>query len=130
MEKLHKLHNTAHFSVLSISYEKADAEVRSKFTFFDDHVKSFVSSISENKIGDAFVVSTCNRTEIYSTSSNYLLIAEEFCKATGVTLSEFLQFANIFTREAALNHLFRVAGGLESQILGDFEIIGQIKKSI
>lgn len=129
MEKLHKLHNTAHFSVLSISYEKADADVRSKFTFFDDHVKSFVSSISENKIGDAFVVSTCNRTEIYSTSSNYLLIAEEFCKATGVTLSEFLQFANIFTREAALNHLFRVAGGLESQILGDFEIIGQIKKA-
>lgn len=129
MEKRHKLHNTAHFSVLSISYEKADADVRSKFTFFDDHIKSFVSSIHENKIGDAFVVSTCNRTEIYSTSSNYLLIAEEFCKATGVTLSEFLQFANIFTREAALNHLFRVAGGLESQILGDFEIIGQIKKA-
>ena len=80
-------------------------------------------------LGDAFVVSTCNRTEIYTTTNNYLLIAEEYCKTIGVQLTDFLQFANILTKEEALKHLFRVAAGLESQIIGDFEIIGQIKKA-
>lgn len=123
------IHQTANFTVLSISYEKADAETRSKFAFFDDHIKSFVNKIHENHLGDAFVVSTCNRTEIYATTPDYLPIAEEFCKTTGVSMDDFLHYANVHKKEEALNHLFRVAGGLESQIIGDFEIIGQIKNA-
>ncbi len=129
MSTLPEIHKTANFAVLSISYEKADAETRSKFAFFEEHIKDFVNSIHTENLGDAFVVSTCNRTEIYTTTQNYLLVAEEFCRITKVNLSDFLQFAQIFTREEALNHLFRVAGGLESQIIGDFEIIGQIKNA-
>lgn len=123
------IHQTSNFAVLSVSYEKADAETRGRFVFFEEHIKDFMNNIHIENLGDAFVVSTCNRTEVYTTSQNYLLIAEEFCKTTGVSLSEFLQFANIYTREEALNHLFRVAAGLESQIIGDFEIIGQIKNA-
>lgn len=122
-------HQTSNFAVLSISYEKADAETRSKFAFFDEQVKDFVENIHKNELGDAFVVSTCNRTEIYTTTPNYLLVAEEFCKTTGVSLMEFMQFVNIHKKDEALTHLFRVAAGLESQILGDFEIIGQIKNA-
>ena len=87
------IHQTAHFSVLSISYEKADAEVRGKFSFFDDQVKDFVQQIHANNYGDAFVVSTCNRTEIYTTTQNYLHIAEIYCKCIGVSLAEFLKYA-------------------------------------
>lgn len=123
------LHQTTNFAVLSISYEKADAETRSKFAFFDNHIKNFVANLQEKNIGDAFVVSTCNRTEIYTTTQNYLLIAEEYCHHIGVPLSEFMKYANILKREEALEHLFRVAAGLESQIIGDFEIIGQIKNA-
>ncbi|MDO5616529.1 MAG: glutamyl-tRNA reductase, partial [Cruoricaptor ignavus] len=104
-------------------------ETRGKFTFFDEHIKNFVRRIHEENLGDAFVVSTCNRTEIYTTTPNYLFVAEEFCKTVGVGLMDFMQFANILKREDALNHLFRVAAGLESQIIGDFEIIGQIKNA-
>src|SRR5690606_6626416 len=129
MNNLPEINKTANFAVLSVSYEKADAETRGKFAFFEEHIKDFVNSLHQESIGDAFVVSTCNRTEIYTTSANYLMVAEEFCKTTGVSLTDFLQFANIYTREEALNHLFRVAGGLESQIIGDFEIIGQIKNA-
>lgn len=129
MPKNPNIHQTSNFAVLSVSFEKADAETRGKFAFFDDHVKSFVNRIHDQKIGDAFVVSTCNRTEIYTTSQDYLSIAEEYCKVVDVSLMDFMQYAEILKKEDALNHLFRVAAGLESQILGDFEIIGQIKNA-
>lgn len=123
------IHKTSNFAVLSVSYEKADAETRGKFAFFDEYVKDFVAQLHNQNLGDAFVVSTCNRTEIYTTTPNYLLVAEHFCKTVGVTLTEFMQYVNVQKHEDALNHLFRVAGGLESQIVGDFEIIGQIKNA-
>ncbi|AZI67036.1 glutamyl-tRNA reductase [Kaistella daneshvariae] len=123
------IHKTANFAALSVSFEKADAEIRGKFAFFDENVKNFVNQIHDLNLGDAFVVSTCNRTEIYTTTQNYLLIAELYCKIVGVTLTDFMQYVQILKNEEALNHLFRVAAGLESQIIGDFEIIGQIKNA-
>lgn len=129
MMQTSNIHQTSNFVVLSVSYEKADAETRGKFAFFDEHLKSFVNRVHQENLGDAFVVSTCNRTEIYTTTPNYLLIAEEYCKTIGVSLEDFIQYANILKKEDALNHLFRVAAGLESQIIGDFEIIGQIKNA-
>lgn len=125
----YNINKTANFAVLSISFEKADAETRGKFSFFDDNIKAFVNEIHGQNLGDAFVVSTCNRTEIYTTTPNYLLIAELYCKTIGVSLTDFMQYVNILKREEALNHLFRVSAGLESQIIGDFEIIGQIKNA-
>ena len=129
MDSLAKTYNTKNFTVLSISYEKANAETRSKFAFFDENVKSFVNEIHDKKLGDAFVVSTCNRTEIYTTSQNYMAIAEMFCKSVEIGLMDFMQYVNVKNSEEALKHLFRVSAGLESQILGDFEIIGQIKNA-
>lgn len=123
------IHQTSNFAALSISYEKADAETRGKFAFFDDHIKNFVNSLHDQNLGDAFVVSTCNRTEIYVTSPDYHQIAKEYCKTIKVQLDDFLKYAEIYTKEEALNHLFRVSAGLESQIIGDFEIIGQIKNA-
>ena len=125
----YNINKTANFAVLSISFEKADAETRNKFSFFDENIKGFVNDIHEQNLGDAFVVSTCNRTEIYTTTPNYLLVAELYCKTIGVSLTDFMQYVNILKREEALNHLFRVSAGLESQIIGDFEIIGQIKNA-
>ena len=129
MSTKNKFHQTSDLAVLSISYEKADAETRGRFAFFDDHIKAFVNQIHEQDYGDAFVVSTCNRTEIYSTTKNYLHIAELYCNTVGVSLSEFLNYVNVLQREDALFHLFRVAAGLESQIIGDFEIVSQIKNA-
>lgn len=129
MNQDQNIHKTANFAVLSISFEKADALTRGKFSFFDDHIKNFVHEIHAQNLGDAFVVSTCNRTEIYTTTPNYLLIAELYCKIIGVGLADFMQYVNVLKREEALNHLFRVSAGLESQIIGDFEIIGQIKNA-
>lgn len=129
MTEISSIHQTSNFAVLSLSYEKADAETRGKFAFFDKHIKAFVEYIHSEKLGDAFVVSTCNRTEIYTTTQNYLHIAELYCETVGVSIQEYMQYVKILKKEEALKHLFRVAAGLESQIIGDFEIIGQIKNA-
>ncbi|NAW50653.1 glutamyl-tRNA reductase [Elizabethkingia argentiflava] len=122
-------YQTSQFAVLSISFEKADAVTRGRFAFFDDHIKSFVNQIHDRDMGDAFVVSTCNRTEIYTTTHNYMFVAQLFCDTVGVQLMDFMQFVTVKKGTDALDHLFRVAAGLESQILGDFEIISQIKNA-
>lgn len=122
-------YQTSQFTVLSISFEKADAEIRGRFTFFEEHIKSFVNHIHDRDMGDAFVVSTCNRTEIYTTTHNYMFVAQLFCEVVGVQLMDFMQYVTVKKGKDALGHLFRVAAGLESQILGDFEIISQIKNA-
>lgn len=129
MSTRHATYQTSDFTVFSISYEKANAEVRGKFAFFDENTNTFVKNIHEKRMGDAFVVSTCNRTEIYTTAHNRDAVAEQYCDITGVSLEEFRKYASIKHGNKALNHLFRVAAGLESQIIGDFEIISQIKNA-
>ena len=122
-------YQTTDFTVLSISFEKANAEIRGRFAFFEEYISQFTQQIQNNQIGDAFVVSTCNRTEIYTTTHNYTLVAELYCATVGVSFQDFMKFVHIKTGIEALNHLFRVAAGLESQILGDFEIVSQIKSA-
>lgn len=113
----------------SASVTKKLTQKHGESFLFEDHIKDFVREINHKNLGDAFVVSTCNRTEIYTTTSNYLSVAEEYCNLIGVQISEFMLYANILRREEALSHLFRVSAGLESQIIGDFEIVGQIKNA-
>lgn len=129
MQNKNNPYQTANFTVLSISFEKADTKTRGRFAFFDEHIKEFVQNIHNKNMGDAFVVSTCNRTEIYTTTHNYMFVAQLFCNTVGVSLVDFIKYCEVKKSEDALNHLFRVAAGLESQILGDFEIISQIKKA-
>ena len=67
-----------------------------------------------------FVVSTCNRTEIYTTSHNYIAIAEMYCKECRRKFDGFHAVCKCDEKRRRLYHLFRVSAGLESQILGDF----------
>ncbi|WP_395093458.1 glutamyl-tRNA reductase [Vaginella massiliensis] len=115
------------FYVIGISYEKADAEARGKFTFFPETVEKFVSDASLNGLDYYFVVSTCNRTECYGFATSAEELIQQFCRFTEGSVEEFRNFVTIKEGREAVEHLFRVSSGLESQILGDFDIIGQIK---
>lgn len=115
------------FYVIGISFEKADAETRGKFTFFQDAVEPFTKEAKELGIESFFVVSTCNRSEFYGFADNPQTMIELYCKYTNGTVEEFLPVMNLTEGDGAIRHLFEVSSGLKSQILGDFEIIGQIK---
>lgn len=115
------------FYAVGVSYEKADAEKRGKFAFFPESIEEFSKEGKELGIENFFVVSTCNRSEFYGFANDAEQMMDLYCKFTNGTIQEMKNLVSIYENDGAIQHLFEVAAGLNSQILGDFEIIGQIK---
>lgn len=78
---------------------------------------------------ELMVISTCNRTELMGIVEDPKILIDYLCAFSGGDVSLFLEKGYVLSDRKALNHVFRVGCGLESQIIGDFEIIGQLKRS-
>ncbi|WP_445453328.1 glutamyl-tRNA reductase [Flavobacterium sp. 25HG05S-40] len=117
------------FYALGLSYKKADATMRGKFSL-DAQAKSTILMQAEAEgIESLIVTSTCNRTEIYGFANHPYQLIKLLCENSQGTVEEFQEVAYIYKNQEAINHMFRVGTGLDSQILGDFEIISQIKSA-
>lgn len=117
----------ATFYALGLSYKKADAVIRGKFSL-DTKAKSTILIQAEAEGIEALIItSTCNRTEIYGFAQHPYQLIKLLCENSKGTVEEFQEVAYIYKNQEAINHMFRVGTGLDSQILGDFEIISQIK---
>ena len=115
------------FYALGLSYKKADATIRGKFSL-DAKAKSTILIQAEAEGIDSLIVtSTCNRTEIYGFANHPYQLIKLLCENSQGTVEEFQEVAYIYKNQEAVNHMFRVGTGLDSQILGDFEIISQLK---
>jgi glutamyl-tRNA reductase len=115
------------FYSVGLSYKKADAAIRGKFSL-DAMAKSTLLIQAEAEGIEALIVtSTCNRTEIYGFANHPYQLIKLLCENSQGTIKEFEEVAYIYKNQEAVNHMFRVGTGLDSQILGDFEIISQIK---
>ncbi len=123
---MQNLKNTQ-FYAIGLSYKKADAEVRGRFSLGETAKDLVLQQAKSSGIESLFLISTCNRTEIYGFAERPCQLIELLCKNTKGTVEEFRQVAYVFKNKDAINHIFRVGSGLDSQILGDFEIIGQLK---
>ena len=117
------------FYVIGISYEKADVKTRGEYAFFEEWESDFVAKAKSRDLNHFFILSTCNRTEIYFFAQDYKQMMELYCEQVNGDLEVFEKITFVEQGKNALNHLFRVSSGLESQILGDFEILGQIRKA-
>ncbi|MEY8849379.1 glutamyl-tRNA reductase [Psychroserpens sp. XS_ASV72] len=117
------------FYAIGLSYKKADAEIRGHFSL-DDHSKvNVLEQAKQNGIESLIVTSTCNRTEIYGFAEHPYQLIQLLCDNTKGTVEEFQKVAYVYKNSDAISHMFRVGSGLDSQILGDFEIISQLKSS-
>ncbi|PQJ31569.1 glutamyl-tRNA reductase [Nonlabens arenilitoris] len=118
-----------HFSFYSIglSYRKADAETRGLFSLSEEGIHNLLIEAKEEGIPSLAVISTCNRTELYGFAQHPFQLIRLLCEHSHGTVEEFQKIAYIQKNEDACNHLYTVGTGLDSQILGDFEIIGQLK---
>ena len=117
------------FYSIGLSYKKADAEVRGKFSLNDTAKTNLMLQAKEEGIDSLIVTSTCNRTEIYGFAEHPFQLIKLLCENSQGTVEEFQKVAQIYKNHEAISHLFKVGTGLDSQILGDFEIISQIKTS-
>jgi glutamyl-tRNA reductase len=118
-----------HFYNIGISYKKADAEMRGKFSVSKENQKLLLIAAKEKGISAIFIISTCNRTEIFGFASRPCLLIELLCDFSEGTVKEFNTVCNIQKDQEAISHLFKIGTGLESQILGDYEIVGQLRHS-
>ncbi len=118
-----------HFYALGLSYKKADAEVRGSFSLDENAKQNLLNQAKENNIEGLIVTSTCNRTEIFGFAEHPYQLIKLLCENTKGTVEEFQKVAYIYKSRDAIAHLFKVGCGLDSQILGDFEIISQLKIS-
>lgn len=118
-----------YFYAVGLSYKKADAEIRGKFSL-DAAAKTRLLEQAKNEgIESLIVTSTCNRTEIYGYAEHPFQLIKLICENSQGSVESFQKVGFVYKNQEAISHLFRVGTGLDSQILGDFEIIAQIRNS-
>jgi glutamyl-tRNA reductase len=115
------------FYAVGLSYKKADAEVRGKFSLSEEGKEALLTQAKVDGIEALLVTSTCNRTEIYGFASHPYELIKLLCDNTEGTAEEFEKVAYVYKNKDAVSFMFQVGTGLDSQILGDFEIISQLK---
>ena len=118
-------HNS--FYAIGMSYKKADAETRGRFSLDAVAQAKLLQQAQEENIESLIVTSTCNRTEIYGFAQHPFQLIKLLCENSRGTVEDFQKVAYVYKGSEAINHMFRVGTGLDSQILGDFEIISQLK---
>lgn len=117
------------FYAVGLSYKKADAEIRGKFSLDDNAKSNALAQAKAEGIEALIVTSTCNRTEIYGFAQHPFQLIKLLCENSQGTVEDFQKVAYVYKNQEAVSHMFRVGTGLDSQILGDFEIISQIKSA-
>src|SRR5690606_29823924 len=117
------------FYCIGLSYLKADAEVRGKFNISSDSRSAILLQAKEQGLEGVITISTCNRTEIYGFANHSFELIKLLCDNSKGDVEDFQKVGDVCKKVEAINHIFRVGSGLDSQILGDFEIVGQIKNS-
>lgn len=117
------------FCIAGINYKKTDADVRGLFAVNNEQHGRLLQQASASGLKELFVVSTCNRTEIYGFAQDPQQLVQLLCSVTEGSQETFTSLAYIKKGKDAVQHLMDVGAGLDSQILGDYEIVGQIKQA-
>jgi glutamyl-tRNA reductase len=117
------------FYTIGLNYKKADAELRGKFNLNSEAMNALLLQAIKAGMDGLLATSTCNRTELHGFAQHPFQLIKLLCDNTIGTVEEFQQVAYVYKNNDAIGHLFKVGTGLDSQILGDFEIISQLKQS-
>src|SRR5690606_12849230 len=120
--------------MVGLNYKTAPVEIREKLTFDSESIAQAMAELKGKKsILENVIVSTCNRTEIYAVvdqlHTGRYYIKDFLSQWFGIDKEEFTPYINIFEDDGAVEHLFRVTSGLNSMVLGETQILGQVRSS-
>lgn len=129
-QQAHSGKTLEHFFCCGINHTISDTSTRSLYAIHHDQYQQLLNIAREKHLSELFVLSTCNRTEIYGFAPDARTLIALVGEVSRGGKELFEQIAYIYTGENAVHHLFLVGAGLDSQILGDYEIIGQVKAAV
>ncbi|MCT4602725.1 MAG: glutamyl-tRNA reductase [Marinifilum sp.] len=115
--------------VLGISYRKTALDVRGMFSLSSEDQENILKEAKEQQIEGMVIISTCNRTEIYAHSSEVEIITDLFLKYCKGNRNDLNYNGYTYHGNECIRHLYKVTAGLDSQIIGDFQIVGQVKNA-
>ena len=121
------------YLVISFSHKNIDIKMREKLAFNSDEDKDrFIKTILENEYTkEAVLLSTCNRVEIITRSSNIKISSKDIIKKLAsysrLDFDILYDRADIYDNAGAVHHLFSVASALDSLVIGETQIVGQLK---
>jgi len=123
-----------HTIVVGLNYKTAPVEIREKLSFIESELPQAMEALQKQKsILENVIVSTCNRTEIYAVVDQ-LHTGRHFVKQFladwfDLPVETFSSYLTIREEDEAVEHLFKVTAGIDSMVLGETQILGQVKKS-
>ncbi|MCI8821219.1 MAG: glutamyl-tRNA reductase [Lachnospiraceae bacterium] len=122
-------------SLISISHQNAPLSVRELFAFPENVQVDLMKQMLERKSAqECVMISTCNRTEVYtwsdSESSHFTDMQELLLEFAGAAQMEHMSdYVRFYSGSKAVKHLFHVAAGLDSMVMGEDQILGQVKRA-
>lgn len=123
-----------HTIVVGLNYKTAPVEIREKLSFIEAELPKAMEALQKEKsILENVIVSTCNRTEIYAVvdqlHTGRYYVKQFLAKWFDVPIDTFSSHLFIREEDEAIEHLFKVTAGIDSMVLGETQILGQVKKS-
>ena len=118
--------------LIGLNHKSAPLEVRERASFSNEDL-CVALRLLRDMVGEAVILSTCNRTEIYSTSDCPERTGEQIrsfiAESRGIWTAAVSPHVYEFSDADAVCHLFRVASGLDSMIVGESQILGQVRNA-
>jgi len=123
-----------HTLVVGVNYRSAPVSIREKLSFIESELPQAMQALQQQKsILENVIVSTCNRTEIYAVvdqlHTGRFYVKQFLASYFDIPMEQFSQYLFLHEQDEAIDHLFRVTAGIDSMVLGETQILGQVKSS-
>lgn len=119
------------FFALGLNHQTASVELREQIAFNPEKLTQLLEQQHQHpNLNDMVVVSTCNRTEVYAISENSEMVLNWLAQVNGIDVKQLHHHIYRYENAQAVTHLMRVASGLDSLMLGEPQILGQVKSAL